>query len=197
VVCESCGRPIEWISGGTRLLYDSVAPGKSAIGVLEIAARKGRLLLEHPQNALSSPHVSPDGRFLLFTEITGGRTRRIHTAPFTGEPVSGKDWTLLVDGKDFDRQPFWAPSGKLVYFLSDRDAARCIWAQPVDPATGRPAGQAFGVHHFHEVRYPLEYLGDPGRAGLSVAGGYMFFAAPELQSNVWVAERRRAESNPR
>ena len=50
-----------------------------------------------------------------------GRARRIYLAPFTGESVPEKEWTVLVEGSDFERQPFWAPSGTLIYFLSERD----------------------------------------------------------------------------
>jgi hypothetical protein len=32
----------------------------------------------------------------------------------------------IVDGEDFDRQPVFSPSGDMIYFLSDRDGARCV-----------------------------------------------------------------------
>jgi len=46
----------------------------------------------------------------------------------------------------------WSPDGNLLYFLSDRDGFRCLWAQRLDPATKRPVASPFDVHHFHRTR---------------------------------------------
>jgi hypothetical protein len=48
----------------------------------------------------------------------------------------------------------------------------------------------FAAHHVHEVRYDLEPIDNVAKVGLSVAGGQMFYAGFELQSNIWLAERR-------
>ena len=77
----------------------------------------------------------------------------------------------------------------MIYFLSDRDGSRCIWAQRVDTATRRPIGAPFAAHHMHQFRYNLNDV-DPAAIGLSVANGQMFYASFELQSNIWLAERR-------
>jgi hypothetical protein len=141
------------------------------------------------------PRLSPDGRTLVFSEWREGRTRKIHLAPFTGELIPESQWSLIVDGSEFDRQPTWSPSGDVIYFQSDRDGTRCIWAQRVDPATRKAVGPAFATHHIHQLRYYLNDLGDPAAAGLSVVSGQMYFAAFEARSNVWMAELRGGGSN--
>jgi hypothetical protein len=60
----------------------------------------------------------------------------------------------------------------------------------VDKATGQPAGEPFAAHHVHQIRYNLTDVIDVASIGLSVAGGQMFYASFELQSNIWLAERR-------
>lgn len=97
-----------------------------------------------------------------------------------------------MDGTELDRQPFWSPAGNLIYFLSDRDGDRCVWAQRVNPATREASGPPFGVHHVHQVRYSLSELGDVATVGMSVANGQMFYATFELHANVWMAQKRES-----
>ena len=97
---------------------------------------------------------------------------------------------VVLDGTDLDRQPVWSPSGDIIYFLSDRDGTRCIWAQRVDTSTRKAVGQPFAAHHIHQVRYYLNDVGDPAAVGLTVVNGQMYFAGFEIRSNVWMAERR-------
>ena len=138
------------------------------------------------------PRVSPDGRLLCFSELRPGRARRIYVAAFTATPVPPNEWTVVIDGSDLDRQPYWAPSGDLIYFLSKRDGSRCIWAQRrIDKSTRLPIGPAFAAHHMHQIRYNLDNIPDPAAIGLSLASGHMFYASFELQSNIWLAERRQ------
>jgi eukaryotic-like serine/threonine-protein kinase len=188
-ICASCGRPVEWLPDRTKLLIDNAGSQHKEIQVLDVASGQTKPLLKHSEFQLTMPRLSPDGRFLAFSMVRTGRARRIYVVPFTGEPVPEKDWTLLLDGSDLDRQPFWTASGNTIYFMSDRDGARCIWGQRVDPTTGRPVGAPVAVHHMHQFRFNLDDL-DPASVGLSVANGQLIYAAFEFQSNVWLAERR-------
>jgi Tol biopolymer transport system component/predicted Ser/Thr protein kinase len=189
-ICTSCGRPVEWSPDRTKLFLDNAGAQHREIHLLDVSTGESKALLQHPERALNMPRLSPDGRSLVFSIQRAGRARRIYLAPFTGEPVPEKEWTVLVDGSDFERQPFWAPSGDLIYFLSERDGFRCIWAQRVDMVTHQPAGAPFAAQHVHQTRYSLEPIADVAMIGLSVAGGQMFYASFELQSNIWLAERR-------
>jgi Tol biopolymer transport system component len=189
-ICTSCGRPVEWSPDRTKLFLDNAGPQHREIHLLDVSTGQSKALLQHPERALNMPRLSPDGRSLVFSIQRPGRARRIYLAPFIGEPVSEQEWTVLVDGSDFERQPFWAPSGDLIYFLSERDGFRCIWAQRVDMATHQSVGAPFAAQHVHQTRSSLEPIADVAMIGLSVAGGQMFYASFELQSNIWLAERR-------
>ena len=188
-ICAACGRPVEWSLDGTKLLFDNAGPQRRDIHILDVTTGASKPVLQHSQYQLTMPRLSPDGKLLSFSIVLPGRARRIYLAPFTGEPVPEKDWTVLVDSTTLDRQPFWAPSGNLIYFASDRDGMRCIWAQRVDTATRKAVGEPFAAHHMHQVRHNLMDLGDPAAIGLSLAGGQMFYASFELRSNIWLAER--------
>jgi eukaryotic-like serine/threonine-protein kinase len=192
-ICRSCGRPIEWFPDRTKLLFDSGGPQRREIYLLYVATGEQKPLLQHADRPLSTPRLSPDGRSLLFTLQRPARARRLYVAPFSGELVPEKEWTLLIDGSNYERQPFWAPSGNLIYFLSERDGFRCIWAQRVDIATRQAIGAPFAAQHMHQTRYSLEPIPDVASIGLSVAGGQLFYASFELQSNIWLAERREPD----
>ena len=136
------------------------------------------------------PRLSPDGRSLVFTMLLSGRARRMFIAPYTGQEVPASEWKVLVEGTDFDRQPYWAPSGQHVYFLSDRDGFRCVWAQRVDQATRQDSGAPFAAHHLHQIRYNLEPIGDVAR-GRAVGGG-----RPDVLRRVRAAIERLARGAP-
>ena len=87
-----------------------------------------------------------------------------------------------------DRYAFWSPDGKLLYFLSERDGFRCIWAQRLDPATKHPSGAAFPIRHFHTSRRSLATVGDPLYIGLSVAVDKLVFSMTERTGNIWMTE---------
>jgi eukaryotic-like serine/threonine-protein kinase len=188
-ICGTCGRPVEWLSDRTKLLIDNAGPKQRDIQILDVATGQIKPLLHHDEFQLTMPRLSPDGKVLSFTQVRPGRARRILLAPFSEEPIPEQAWTVVIEGTDFERQPVWAPAGSTIYFLSERDGARCIWAQRVDTATKRPVGAPFAAHHMHEARYNLADM-DPASIGLSLAGGQMFYATFDLQSNIWLAERR-------
>jgi eukaryotic-like serine/threonine-protein kinase len=187
--CATCGRPVEWLPDRTKLLIDNAGPKQQDIELLDLTTGKTTPLLRHGEFQLTMPRISPDGRVIAFTQVRPARARRIYVAPFTGQLVPEDQWSLVVDSSDFDRQPAWAPSGSTLYFLSERDGSRCIWAQRVDTATRQPIGSPFAAHHMHQLRYNLNDV-DVAQIGLSLANGGMFYASTDLQSNVWLAERR-------
>ena len=117
-------------------------------------------------------------------------------APFRGWPgesgPSRADWIPITDGTEMDRQSYWSPDGNLLYFLSDRDGFRCIWAQPLDAATKRPNGEAKSVHHFHGARRSLRGVGNRASAiQMSVARDQLVFALGELTGNIWMKDAQQ------
>src|SRR5437667_6998711 len=74
--------------------------------------------------------------------------------PRNGMPVRERgeipqsEWIEATDGSAFDVVPEFSPNGNLLYFQSQRDGSRCIWALRLEPATRRPAGAPFPLLPF-------------------------------------------------
>ena len=79
----------------------------------------------------------------------------------------------------------WSPDGTLLYFSSDRDGFRCIWAQRLDRDTKRPVGSAFAMYHFHSARRSLMNA-DILKWELAVAPDKLVFHLGEITSNIWM-----------
>src|SRR3954470_18436678 len=61
--------------------------------------------------------ASPDGKTIVF-ELMGD----LYTMPIMGGAA-----TRITSGPGFDSQPRWAPDGKHLVFLSDRNGAENVW----------------------------------------------------------------------
>ncbi|MCP5113883.1 MAG: hypothetical protein GY953_23875, partial [bacterium] len=79
------------------------------------------------------------------------------------------------------------PDGNLLYFLSDRDGHRCIYAQPLDAKTKKPMGPPIDVAHFHQFRRSLRY-GWTIDLKISVAADKLVFPLVEYTGNIWMTE---------
>jgi len=182
--CEGCFLPWDWSSDGRYILYWT---GKQrVIGLLDVASGEKRDLLQHPEYALLRAHVSPDNGWVGFIGVDGG-VSRLFIAPFRGPTApSESEWVAVGDKSTADNVPRWSPDGNLLYFTSDRDGFRCIWAQRLD-RTKKPAGPAFEVYPLHNARrsmmsVPVQSL------EISVARDKMVFPLNERTGNIWLAE---------
>ncbi len=81
----------------------------------------------------------------------------------------------------------WSPDGNLLYFTSDRDGFRCIWAQRLDPQTKHPVGEAFEVYPFHRTGLSPMNIG-LGYFGISLAPDKIVINLGELTGNIWIAD---------
>jgi serine/threonine protein kinase len=190
-LCDECGRPVQWVKRNEYLLCDRGGSARKDVGILDVSTGQYKGLAHHEEYELVGPAVSDDERYLSFAAIVGGRQSRIYALPFSVDSTADQhSWTTIVDGADLENQPVWAARDNSIYFLSDRDGFRCVWAQRIDSQTLRPRGNAFPVYHLHQFRYSLLDFEDPADVGLSITGNTMVLAVREIQSNVWLAERR-------
>jgi Tol biopolymer transport system component/predicted Ser/Thr protein kinase len=190
-ICTGCGRPTEWFGHGTRILYDQAAKN-SEIAVLDVAGGKSTTILRSQANRIYTPRLSPDRRLLCFTVITGARERKTYLAHFSENgQIPEAEWKPLAGSASVDeRQPFWSPDGRFLYFLSERDGFRCVWGVRFDAASSKVIGEPFPAHHLHQYRHSLLDFGDVADIGLSLAGKTILLAVREIQANIWLAERR-------
>ncbi len=196
-VCQGCNL-WDWSADGTKMLVRETPPGPThVVQVLEVATGKRAGVLRHPQR-LAHARFSPDGRWISFiTWIEADRTR-LWVAPYRGEGrIEERDWIPLTAGDSAEVENEWSPGGSVLYFGSERDGFRCVWAQRLDPQTRQPQGGVFPVVHFHRARRHLFGSAGqavPGRASqagpgfLSVSRDKLVFSLMETTGNVWRAD---------
>jgi hypothetical protein len=118
---------------------------------------------------------------------TGPGKPRVFVAPLhKKERADVNEWIPVTAEEDDGRSARWSPDGNLLYFLSDRDGFRCVWAQRLDARTKRPRGVPFGVQHLHHARLSLMGLPDTEEIGLSIAKSRLALAIPERTGNIWM-----------
>lgn len=183
-ICDDCGTWNVSRDGSKVLYWYSTAKPIVSIGMLSLPSGKKSEIIRHPEYSLYQPQFSPDDRWIAFLAKTGHDRSRIYVTPFD----DATNWIPITDGENLDDKPRWSPDGSLIYFISERDGFRCIWAQRVDAATKKPKGEPFNVHHLHASRRSLRNVG-LGPLEISVARNAMIFNLGEITGNIWRASR--------
>lgn len=190
-VCESCGEPVDWSPDGRSLLYLSGRP--KTVGLLQLASGERNPLLQHSRYLLDQARFSPDGRWIAWTAYTEPNRARIYAAPVHGTRAIAEDqWIAVTDGQTWHDRPRWSPHGDAIYYYSKADGFGCIWKQPLEAATKRPAGSPVAVQHFHSSRLSMSHLSLQS-LGLSVARDRLVFNLLELTGNIWVLQPDAAQ----
>jgi hypothetical protein len=139
---------------------------------------------------VNAARLSPDDRWVVAKGDIDIRHSVIHAIPVHDEePTPPKEWIPLTEGRYWDDVPRWSPDGALVYFISDRDGFRCIWARRVDPATKQPQGAPYAVRHFHQWR--LSVVSNLAQVELAVARDKIVFPLQEQTGSVWMLTQVR------
>jgi Tol biopolymer transport system component len=180
LACADCGRPCGFSPDGSKLIHRTAG----GLGLLDLTTGEKMSLVE-ARSTITEARISPDHRWIVFQETAAG-VSRIWLARFGTSPIPRSEWHPLTDGSGWDDRPRWSPDSNLLYFLSDRDGFRCIWAQRLDSVTKHPAGSPFAVYHSHESRCSLLSV-NPVYAGLEVARDMLVFVNGQTAGNVWLA----------
>jgi Tol biopolymer transport system component len=193
-VYKKGGPPRDFSADGTKLLFEAKSCSPYCVGLLDLGQGTTRELIKDSRLALYPESFSPDSQWLAFQArpVDNDAARTIYVTPFRDGAAGGHEaWIPVTNGTEMDREVRWSPDGALLYFLSERDGFRCIWAQRLDRQTKQPAGAAFPVYHFHHSQQSLTSIGSPGKVGLSITNGALMFSLAETTGNIWMARRRR------
>ena len=114
---------------------------------------------------------------------------RVLVAPYQNDSPSREDqWiTIAEETRVVLEKPRWSPDGNLLYYTSDVDGFRCIYARRLDPATKRPVGQPIELYHSHSARRSLMNAAF-GPQEISLSPDRSFFNLGETTGNIWMAE---------
>jgi Tol biopolymer transport system component len=194
-LCDDCGRPWDWSPDRGHILYlipeGRKQPGLS-IGLFDVATRRKSVYLEHPASTLARARFAPDGRWLSFAAFNRAGGSRVVVVPFLGGSGPPEDqWiTISEETAVLQDKPRWSPDGNLLYYVSDVDGFRCIWAHRLDSVTKRPVGRPIDVYHSHGARRSLMNAGI-GYMEISFAPDTLLFNLGETTGNIWLAEWKR------
>ncbi|HYT76127.1 MAG TPA: hypothetical protein VEL79_15330, partial [Vicinamibacterales bacterium] len=184
LVCDNCGQ-----------LWDLSADGKWAVAgndgdtifsVRELATGRTIQILSAPGEAIGRLRISPDDRWMVFNQRSGGSIRLV-VVPFqTAGAIPRDRWTAITSGETTVIAGTWSPDGGTIYFPSNQDGKVCLWAQRIDRTTGRPDGAAFPVWHFHDPRRSMGAIPLPLR-GLFVGRHRIVTSLSEGTGSIWLA----------
>lgn len=137
--------PSDWSSDGRSILAACRLAGMVHLGacVLSVADdtpedRRITMLWADDTRSMMQLRYSPDERWISF--ITTPRARGVATI-YT-MPAAGGPWTAVTDGSWYDDKPRWAPDGRTIYFVSNRNG-RASGAAGSIRRTGSPGGGHF------------------------------------------------------
>jgi eukaryotic-like serine/threonine-protein kinase len=187
-VCADCGSLADVSADGDSLLYHAGEPWSAYS--LNLTTGNRTLILSHARRTFSS-RISPDGKWVAFLTDTGADEipRRIQVAPFTpNQATPESQWIPITDGEHWDFEASWSSDGAMLYFLSDRDGNRCIWAIRLDPQSKRGIGNPFAVLHLHTMGTHIPVDAMASAFGLSPSNGRLIFGAMELSSKIYRVE---------
>ncbi|MBL8291162.1 MAG: PD40 domain-containing protein [Bryobacterales bacterium] len=171
-----------WTPDGRKIVYWHGKPIRYAL--FDPETRQSSDFLSHARYPIHTAQISPDQRWVAFNTPTG-KENPLWIAPFRNEKAAEeKDWIRVSEHNDF--RPWWSPDGNLLYMVSRRDGALCIWMQPLDPVSKQPNGNASALLHVHDTRKRLP--GGMAAFGPAILPGGLIFPLEEESGNVWLAQ---------
>jgi Tol biopolymer transport system component len=189
--CKDCpvSGILDWFDHDRRVVYKKGLTAETQFDLRDIESGGETVLLRHPKYNITAARFSPDGTWMSFQIVIDAATRRqIFITPIrNGIAAPESEWLSVTDGSGLDRNAVWSPDGNLLYFLSERDGFRCVWAQHLSAVTKRPSGAPFAVYHFHQARRSLMPAQEVARIGLSVTRDKVIFSMAETNGNIWLA----------
>jgi Tol biopolymer transport system component len=185
-LCQGCGPAMDWSRDGKRALIEDTS--LKTIALVKPGFIGKTQLLQRDGSTLIGPRFSPDERWIAFTARTEPSNSRVYLAPLRGESAAGPgEWVALTKDNAWEAAPQWSPDGKLVYFISNRDGQRCVWARRFEE--GRAAGEPFAVHHFHDARRSPANT-ELKATDLFVGRDQMVIGVGEVSGSLWMIDAR-------
>jgi Tol biopolymer transport system component len=183
---EGVGNMFDWMPGGNRILYYTPPPTSFKVVDVE-TAEQADVYLTHPEHQPATLRFSPDGEWLAFNLAVQPGWPLFISRIEQGQPTAHNEW-IPITKESAAMYPWWSPDGNTLYFLSFRDGFRCIYAQPLEPATKKPQGPLKSIRHFHE----RVHVAGTGRFHGAMTNDRLYLPLSEPKANIWLAEPQDA-----
>jgi eukaryotic-like serine/threonine-protein kinase len=185
ILCDTCGLLYNWTPDGKKIVFRSGNPMK--FSTVDIQTRRQQVVVSDPKYHIHGAEYSPDERWLAFHFAPNVETARaIYVTPVrNGEAADRREWIPIMDRPGTQTRPWWSPDGNVLYFLSTSGGKTDIWAQRLQPATKRPAGEPFRIYSTPTERYHMQ--ANPW-FGPAIGKKGLIFPIYESTGNVWLAE---------
>ena len=174
------------VSAPLGISYDDNRPLRDTLALVDRNSHQVTPFLFNPDGNLYQAHFSHDGAWVTFLSVRNHS--QIYVTQFKPQETPKANWIAITDGASWDDKPNFSFDDKLIYFTSDRDGFRCIWAQRLTSGM-RPSGSPIAVYHFHSQRRSLANL-PIGQMSLAAGPGTLVFNQGEYTGNLWSYERR-------
>jgi hypothetical protein len=176
-ICRFCSAHL-WTRDDTQIVISEAENPTLLRHDIHTGARTQ--LVSPSRGRIDRPMIAPNSQWMTFNTGTGVQRAPLH--PDRGSPES--EWVTLVtfDRPWTERTTGMSPDGRLLYLLLERDGFRCLYALPLDPATGSARGKPYAVAHFHDAS---RYWGTTG-LGSAVAANLFVASLFEITDNIWM-----------
>jgi dipeptidyl aminopeptidase/acylaminoacyl peptidase len=91
---------------------------------------------------ISSPTVSPDGKWVLFAAVEVDLKANKRNSHLWVVPLAGGDARRLTFDPEGETGGRWSPNGGKILFISARGGSSQVWTQDFDSASGKLTGEA-------------------------------------------------------
>jgi eukaryotic-like serine/threonine-protein kinase len=189
IVADGAGYVYSWSHDNRRILGIKL-PYDGCIYSFDVNSAKEARFLRKPGFELYQARFAPNDTSVILEALqsTPKPVSKLFLVPIRGgDPVPESEWVPIGDGNSWDDKPRWAADGSIIYFISERDGYRCIWAQRVNPKTGYPEGAVFNVHHFHVFRHSPLGVG-LWQLEMDVARDKIAIGLADWTGNIWSSE---------
>jgi Tol biopolymer transport system component len=182
-ICDDC-QVWQWTRDDRQILITE--SGDTVLNRLDLATGMRTPIIMGASN-IDRPLIAPNERWLVFNarERRGNENgaTKVFVAPlYLDRPAPAEEWIAVHSRIGAERSAGLSPDGRILYLLLERDGFRCLYGQRVDPATGRPVGEPFLVHHFHEA---ARHWGSTGFGSATVTGTFLAQLF-ETNGNIWM-----------
>lgn len=174
-----------WTGDGQHLLVAerSLARGMTRIGLVHIASRRWRVLLEPVEGSAGDhfPTVSPSGQWLAFARDWEHRQTDLMRVPIRPSGDLAGQPQIVVTGRNHIQSVQWTPDGKELVFVDGPVGAGSLWRVQATGATPRPI--LAGAGEIESVSVPLR-------------AWRLAYAVQNSDINVWQYHLKTRESRP-